>query len=373
MVYYRIGSLKFIMINVPSAVNRLVDGDFKIHLCCYGAEGKKFANSLLKLGIEVCGIYEDDAEARGQAQKIFGNVFPIGNMEGKIDKESLIVICSNSPYNGIYQKISPNRELDFIPLFAIQCLRPDVFEPFMFYKDLQEEYRDHSYILDFVKTFLSDEESIKTFETVLEYTKTFDQALIDSCVKTYSDILNSELFSGTVISNYIDGGVFNGNTIDDVANSRFSDLKQVFAYEPSVKMAGYLRDKYKSLPYEIYDLALSDRNHEMRFSNDNSTTSMECADSDNIVNAVSIDSHLREKDIKVDLIKFNIEGAEINALRGAVNRIRKDKPILAIHSYHKPSHLWEVPILIKSINKDYKLYFRHQDSSVMESVFYAFP
>ena len=49
-------------------------------------------------------------------------------------------------------------------------------------------------------------------------------------------------------------------------------------------------------------------------------------------------------------IKMNIEGCELQALRGAQRVIRESHPKLAIAGYHKTWDLWEVPKLIYSID-----------------------
>lgn len=74
---------------------------------------------------------------------------------------------------------------------------------------------------------------------------------------------------------------------------------------------------------------------------------------------------------KIDLIKMDIEGAEISALSGAVNIIQKLKPKLAITAYHKDQDLWEIPSLIKKMNPNYKIYFDHHLPITWESCFYA--
>jgi FkbM family methyltransferase len=69
-------------------------------------------------------------------------------------------------------------------------------------------------------------------------------------------------------------------------------------------------------------------------------------------------------------IKFDVEGVEIEAINGGVNTIKNQKPKLAIASYHYPKHLWEIPLLVKSINSEYKLKLRHYTDSVFDSIFY---
>ena len=76
----------------------------------------------------------------------------------------------------------------------------------------------------------------------------------------------------------------------------------------------------------------------------------------------------------VDFIKMDIEGAEINALIGAYKIIQDYRPVLAISVYHKPEHLFQIPMLIRAFMPDYKLYLRHyRECSVSETICYAIP
>lgn len=76
---------------------------------------------------------------------------------------------------------------------------------------------------------------------------------------------------------------------------------------------------------------------------------------------------------KVDFIKMDIEGSELNALRGAENAIRKDKPLLAICVYHKKEDLITIPQYIKSLYSGYRLYLRSYEKYCRELVLYAIP
>ena len=76
-------------------------------------------------------------------------------------------------------------------------------------------------------------------------------------------------------------------------------------------------------------------------------------------------------DEKVTFIKMDIEGSEIEALRGAERVIKRDKPRLAICIYHKPEHLYEIPFLVREMVPDYKLYIRHHSPGLVETVLYA--
>lgn len=68
---------------------------------------------------------------------------------------------------------------------------------------------------------------------------------------------------------------------------------------------------------------------------------------------------------------MDIEGAELQALKGAENIIRRYRPKLAICIYHKPEDLYEIPQFIKSCHSDYKFYIRHYTDIFSELVLYA--
>ena len=89
--------------------------------------------------------------------------------------------------------------------------------------------------------------------------------------------------------------------------------------------------------------------------------------------AVSIDDFVKSNNInRLDYIKMDIEGAEIDALNGATESIKKFKPKLAISAYHKGSHLWEIPELILKINPNYKIYFEQHLPFECDAIVYAY-
>ena len=70
-------------------------------------------------------------------------------------------------------------------------------------------------------------------------------------------------------------------------------------------------------------------------------------------------------------IKMDVEGAELDALKGAKATILRNKPKLAICIYHYHRDFVEIPKWIHSLVPEYKLYVRHHAFSVNETVLYA--
>lgn len=89
------------------------------------------------------------------------------------------------------------------------------------------------------------------------------------------------------------------------------------------------------------------------------------------VEAVALDDVLRDK--SVTYIKMDIEGAELEAIRGAGRVIREQRPKLAISIYHKPEDIWMIPSQIMEYYSGYRFYLRHYSFSDYDTVLYAVP
>ena len=62
---------------------------------------------------------------------------------------------------------------------------------------------------------------------------------------------------------------------------------------------------------------------------------------------------------KITFIKMDIEGAEKDAIKGAKNHIKNEKPKLLVSAYHIPEDIFAIPKLIDDIREDYKFYMRY--------------
>ncbi len=90
------------------------------------------------------------------------------------------------------------------------------------------------------------------------------------------------------------------------------------------------------------------------------------------IQCVSLDEVI--SNFKSTLIKMDIEGAEIDALPGEQKTIQKYVPGLAISVYHLPSHIWEIPLLVKQMMPGaYKYYLRAHGFNDYNIVLYAVP
>ncbi len=83
------------------------------------------------------------------------------------------------------------------------------------------------------------------------------------------------------------------------------------------------------------------------------------------IKITTLDSFVRENKIEVGFIKVDIEGFEMEFLKGAKETIMQQKPAMLISIYHQPSDYFGIKPLIESWNLGYKFKIhKGVDSSV---------
>ncbi|MCH5248872.1 MAG: FkbM family methyltransferase [Lachnospiraceae bacterium] len=78
------------------------------------------------------------------------------------------------------------------------------------------------------------------------------------------------------------------------------------------------------------------------------------------------------KGINIGFIKADVEGYELELLEGTKESIKRCRPLLAICIYHQSADLYKIPLLLKNLNRDYKIDIFHHYYNYNETVLYAY-
>jgi FkbM family methyltransferase len=89
------------------------------------------------------------------------------------------------------------------------------------------------------------------------------------------------------------------------------------------------------------------------------------------VETISIDDLVGQESLGVDFIKMDIEGAELEALRGAERTLREQRPELAISLYHRLHDFVEIPDYLASLDLGYRFYLGNATIFESETVLFA--
>ena len=173
----------------------------------------------------------------------------------------------------------------------------------------------------------------------------------------------------------MDCGAFNGDTVEKFIDWSGGNYSKIFAVEADpvnfAALEKFISEKnYKNIL--AVNCGAWNEKTTLTFSDTNKTNAAVSAEGKIKIAADTIDNITGGEKIK--FIKMDIEGAELPALQGAAETIKKFKPTLAICAYHKAADLITLPQFIKSLNPDYKFYLRkHTLASDTELVLYAIP
>jgi FkbM family methyltransferase len=221
---------------------------------------------------------------------------------------------------------------------------------------------------------LNDELSQEIFYNVINYRNGKNNELISlksNCAPYFEhNVINlseEELF--------IDGGAYNGDTVEEFIKQVKGKYKKIYSFEPDNENYNELVKNVKDKKNVItMNCGLWDKKDIIKFQKGstpegNRFLDFNCGSTD--VSVISIDEAIKE-DIPT-FIKMDVEGSELKALEGAKNTIVKHRPKLAICVYHKPLDIIDIPIYIKELVPEYKLYLRHYSDSYLDTILYAVP
>lgn len=170
---------------------------------------------------------------------------------------------------------------------------------------------------------------------------------------------------------FVDCGCLNLSTSEQFIKNCSTNIEKIFAFEPDAHNYENCRNRSEQINQEIEVLPYGVYSDDKRISflNVAGGTSRICDNSEDVIDVRKLDTILLNEN--VTFIKMDIEGAELDALKGAKAIIQKNKPKLAISIYHKPEDIIEIPLLLHEILPEYKFYIRHYSIYSVETVLYA--
>lgn len=223
-----------------------------------------------------------------------------------------------------------------------------------------------------VRNILNDEESTEVYDNIIKFRNTKDYSYIDEIYdNNVVQYFDPSIFNLSEEEIFLDCGAWNGDTIQQFIKVTYGKYRDVVSFEPTLKQYEQIvnmieKEKLKNI--KVYNLAVWNCKDKLNFNVNEDSSKIDYNGNDQ-VNADALDNILES--VPVTFIKMDIEGAEKQALLGAKNIIKKYKPKLAISVYHKPEDIYEIPLLIKEIVPEYKLYLRHHSEFQIETVCYA--
>lgn len=172
---------------------------------------------------------------------------------------------------------------------------------------------------------------------------------------------------------FVDAGCYDGKSSINASQWAKGRLKKVYAFEPDANSIKQCESAISSIgcEYELFNIATWSKRDTLCFDVHNNAGygSKVSNIGEALVNADSIDNMLNGK--PVTYIKLDVEGSEIETLKGAINTIKKYRPQMAISIYHKPEDIVEIPVFLEQLHLNYKYYIRQYQTRKCETTLYC--
>ncbi len=227
-----------------------------------------------------------------------------------------------------------------------------------------EFYKKHEENFNLARQSFADQRSRELFNDMIMFKLTGELKYlfrdISTPDETFKEILSPESYETCV-----DLGAYNGDTVRDL-RGRCPNLKKIISFEPDrknfLKLEKYAIENCPEL-CETYNCAVGYEDGIKYFSAEASRNSALQEDHINgngsrVTEVVcrSVDSVCNGRTI--DFIKYDVEGAEHQGLLGAKNTIKAFAPDLLVSMYHRSRDLFDLPLLVKELNPEYRLFLR---------------
>ena len=265
----------------------------------------------------------------------------------------IVLVCFGSSRTEVLEqvaKIKSERELYVpdVPVYGNVLFTREYFES---NKDLIED----------VYKNLSDETSRICYENYISYKLTGDISYLEKAESDPDDEFS--LLESLKEGCFVDLGAYYGDTITRYLN-KFPCLTRAVAVEPERHSFKKLKECAETLGNDITCVNALVGGHvgteQVSASRGRGTRALQASNVELKktidIDVVTVDSLSPDN---VSFIKFDVEGSESEAIEGAKETIRRDRPLMKIACYHRSEDVFAIVKKVIEIRDDYKICMRH--------------
>lgn len=315
-----------------------------------GNGADKLFERLERYGVAPSAVFASDGFVRGH--KFRG--YQVRSLSEVVEEygDFLILLSFASSRNDVIEMISGINE-------RYSMLVPDMPVAGESYFDKDFYNSNYESILAAYNSF-ADEDSKNAFASLVNYKLSGELKYLLSAASSVEDIYK---LLPEEISVSVDAGAYNGDTVRELMSYR-KDIRKIYAFEPDArnfkKLSKFCEESGLSGKIFVRLAAVWNKDECGTFigsGNRNSSVSSTSSykNREQSVELVRIDSEVYER---VDYIKYDVEGAELEALMGSEKLIEKYRPAMLISAYHRSSDIFSLANYVKEKYPDYSLYMR---------------
>ncbi len=332
--------LKF-EIDKKSSWEKIKESALPVVVYGMGNGADKVIDEFNRLGIPVKGVTASDDFVRGQSFRGF-TVKKLSEFEGEFIVAVAFATCIPEVMNRIYSLCEKYRVIvPCVPVFGDEIFNRDFIE-------LNEDRINAAYDL-------FDYESKKIFAGCVNFMFGGELEVLKE-ITTDKDEVFGGVFTMGKNESFLDLGAYRGDTVEEFLHYCGGEYGEIIALEPDRRTFKKLCDYLENVPRSTaVQKAIYCEKTVLTFSSKAGRQST-ISDNGEQIEATTIDEICKDKEITY--IKMDVEGAEKEALDGAVDTLKSKKPKLNIALYHRSADIFELPLKIAKVNPYYKFHIR---------------
>lgn len=329
------------MNETQSSWEKIKESGLPVVIYGMGNGADKVIDEFNRLEIPIIGVTASDDFVRGQNFRGF-KVKKLSEFDGDFIVAVSFASCIPEVMNHIFSLCDKYRVIvPCVPVFGVDIFNRDFIENNE--KKINAAYK------------LFDENSKRIFAGCVDFMFGGELAALKRITTEKSEVFENVIKLDNN-ETYLDLGAYKGDTVDEFLHYCNNEYIGIIALEPDRRTFKKLSDFIKDIPnVTAYQKAVYSECKSLTFSSKAGRQST-ISDKGEEIEAVTVDELCKNK--KVTYIKMDVEGAEYDALVGAEEILRVQKPKLNIALYHKSRDIFELPLKISEINPDYKFYIR---------------
>lgn len=348
-----------------------------LNILVYGAgrNGRRFARALAAAGLNLVGFLDDTPSKQGT--EVDGLPISSPTQGGqRYGAGTLVIVTMFSPGHSFRATRRRLADLGFdsvMSLFDVAACLTDELLPFYFFDHPQRvlDARDAYYRLF---DALIDQRSQEELLGHLAFRLYLDVDALPQPVGMDYGYLADWLPADVC---FVDGGAFDGDSVQAFLRLSGERFSQVIAFEPDALSFRKLRAFRETLPtpvrsrIDLCNAGLWSDSTRLKFDATGTLGSALSNGQGEEVAVVALDDCIERTSPL--FLKFDVEGAERNALLGARRLLRRGNLALAVAVYHQPDDLWSLPELLHEINPTYACGLRSHMDDGTDLMLYAVP
>lgn len=347
--------------SVTSIWERLHNTNKPITLYGMGLGAEKIMRILKREGLSVEAIFASDGFVRGHSFHGF-QVLSFSELQARYeDPFVLISFGSQRPevlelmkdVAGRFETAAPD-----VPVAGDLLFTPE------FLRERADDWEN-------VYSMLADQKSRDVFLQTVRYKLDGNIARLFDCESDKEKVWE-EIICPETDETFVDLGAYTGDTAREFLSHTGNKCHSIVAVEPDAKTFRKLKAfsqtaPYNSLDIRCYNAGAWDKHEILTFHRQAGRNSaIAFSDSPTLempgLHEIAVQMEAPDdlvKGLAPSIVKFDVEGAEHQALLGCARMIQDHHPKLMVSAYHRSDDLIDLPPLIHKLYPGYRFYLRH--------------